>query len=147
MNVNSEKMSKSLGNVLLVRDLLDRAPGEAIRLALLSAHYRAPLDWTDDTLYQAKGRLDGLYQVLRDLGDVPVDSSGLEVPPPGFASAIEDDMNTPGPWPNWSALARTAHTAEPREERSRIKTDMLACGKLLGLLQNDPDIWFAGAPV
>ncbi len=60
-----EKMSKSLGNVLLVHDLISHAPGEAIRLALLNAHYRQPLDWTEEGLQQAKRMLDRLYGALR----------------------------------------------------------------------------------
>ena len=70
VNVDHTKMSKSLGNVLLVRNLLKEAPGEAIRLALLSAHYRQPLDWTGDVLPDARRKLDRLYGALRD---VPVD--------------------------------------------------------------------------
>ena len=61
LSVDSTKMSKSLGNFFTVRDLLDVAPGEAVRLALLSAHYRDPLDWTDDRLRQARQSLDRFY--------------------------------------------------------------------------------------
>ena len=64
LSVDSTKMSKSLGNFFTVRDLLDEAPGEAIRLALLSAHYRDPLDWTDDRLRQARQSLDRFYRAL-----------------------------------------------------------------------------------
>ena len=60
-------MSKSLGNVLLVRELLEQAPGEAIRLALLAAHYRQPLDWTGEVLPEARRKLDRLYGALRDV--------------------------------------------------------------------------------
>ena len=66
VNVDHTKMSKSLGNVILVRDLLEQAPGEAVRLALLSAHYRQPLDWTGDVLVEARRKLDRLYRALRD---------------------------------------------------------------------------------
>jgi cysteinyl-tRNA synthetase len=67
VNVDHTKMSKSLGNVLLVRQLLEQAPGEAIRLALLAAHYRQPLDWTSEVLPEARRKLDRLYGALRDV--------------------------------------------------------------------------------
>ncbi len=68
LNVDETKMSKSVGNIVLVRDLLARAPGEVIRLALLSAHYRQPLDWSEDVLTDARRKLDRLYGTLRDVG-------------------------------------------------------------------------------
>ncbi len=64
LSIDSAKMSKSLGNFFTVRELLDEAPGEAIRLALLSAHYRDPLDWTDERLRQARHSLDRFYRAL-----------------------------------------------------------------------------------
>ena len=60
LTMDAEKMSKSLGNVLLVHDLIDKWPGEVIRWALLSGHYRAPLNWTEALLEQAKASLDRL---------------------------------------------------------------------------------------
>ena len=144
VNVDSEKMSKSMGNVLLVRDLLKQAPGEAVRLALLNAHYRAPLDWSDETLTQAKRRLDGLYQALRDLEDAPVTKDQIDKPPGLFVDALLDDLNTPKALAELSALAKSAHTATGKSERIKVKTQMSACGELLGLLQEDPETWFAG---
>ena len=146
VNVDSEKMSKSLGNVLLVRDLLKRAPGESVRLALLSAHYRAPLDWSDDALSQAKRRLDGLYQALRDMEDVPVIKDQLTQPPQPFVNALLDDLNTPKALAELSTLAKLAHTTTGKAERAQVKTQMFACGELLGILQEDPEAWFAGKP-
>ncbi|MGB5950784.1 MAG: cysteine--tRNA ligase, partial [Parvibaculum sp.] len=76
VNIEKEKMSKSLGNVLLVHDLIAQAPGEAIRLALLNGHYRQPLDWTADGLAQARRMLDRLYGALRALSDVEAEAGG-----------------------------------------------------------------------
>ncbi|MGB3810103.1 MAG: cysteine--tRNA ligase, partial [Parvibaculum sp.] len=76
VNIEKEKMSKSIGNVLLVHDLIKEAPGEAIRLALLNGHYRQPLDWTADGLAQSRRMLDRLYGALRTLGDVRADGNG-----------------------------------------------------------------------
>lgn len=140
VNVDSEKMSKSLGNVLLVRDLLAEAPGEAIRLALLNAHYRAPLDWSDDTLPQAKRRLDGLYQTLRGLSDIEA-RTDVELPG-GFWDALCDDLNTPRALAELSALARQANSAKGEAHRCELKSSITRCGELLGLLQQDPAQWF-----
>jgi cysteinyl-tRNA synthetase len=140
VNVNSEKMSKSLGNVLLVRNLLKEAPGEAIRLALLNAHYRAPLDWSDDTLAQAKRRLDGLYQTLRSLSDVQHEPQ-VELPS-GFIDALDDDLNTPRALAELSSLARQANTATESSQLAFLKSSIKRCGEVLGLLQQDPARWF-----
>ncbi len=140
VNVNSEKMSKSLGNVLLVRNLLKEAPGEAIRLALLNAHYRAPLDWSDDTLAQAKRRLDGLYQTLRSLSDVQ-DVPQVELPS-GFIDTLDDDLNTPRALAELSSLARQANTTTESSQLAFLKSSIKRCGEVLGLLQQDPARWF-----
>ena len=142
VNVDKEKMSKSIGNVLLVHDLLDQAPGEAIRLALLNAHYRQPLDWTDDGLAQAKARLDRLYRALGSLEGVdPAPDAG---PNAAFLVALNDDLNTPKALASLFDLARQANTATDDGEKSRIKGELVASAGLMGLLQQDPESWFAG---
>jgi len=142
VNVDKEKMSKSIGNVLLVHELLKQAPGEAIRLALLNAHYRQPLDWTDSGLDQAKRTLDGLYGTLRRLQDVQADTTDL---PEDFRAAIQDDLNTPKAIAVLSRLAHAANTADSETDRRRIKGELLAAGGILGLLQGDPESWFKGS--
>ena len=81
LTLEAEKMSKSLGNVLLVHDLIEKVPGEVVRWALLSAHYRAPLDWTGELLEQSRRSLDRLYQTLSDAGR----ELGGHAPPPSRA--------------------------------------------------------------
>lgn len=144
VNVDQEKMSKSIGNVLLVHDLLDEAPGEAIRLALLNAHYRQPLDWTDDGLDQAKRMLDRLYGALRGLADV--EAAPDAVPNTDFIVALNDDLNTPKALATLFDLARQANTATETAEKSRIKGELVASAGLMGLLQQDVEAWFAGDP-
>ena len=142
VNVDKEKMSKSTGNVLLVHELLKQAPGEAIRLALLSAHYRQPLDWTDDGLAQAVKMLDRLYGALRTLGDVNADPAAE--PDEAFLRALGDDLNTPQALAALFELARQANTAEDPADKARIKSILLKSANLMGLLTQGPEDWFAG---
>ena len=141
LNMNQEKMSKSLGNVLLVKDLIDQAPGEAVRLELLNAQYRQPLDWSDDTLVQARRQLDRLYGALRDLAAVPA-AEGVGAPAE-LIEALEDDLNTPAALAVLFDRAKAANKAESDEERARIKAELLDGGLVLGLLQQAPEDWFA----
>jgi len=142
VNMNSEKMSKSLGNVLLVSQLIEQAPGEAIRLALLNGHYRQPLDWNDDVLPQAKAMLDRLYGALRHLEDVEAISE--QVVPAAFLDALLDDLNTPKALAELFALAKQANVATEPEERATLKAALIQSGLLLGLLQQGANSWFEG---
>ncbi|MEZ5647950.1 MAG: cysteine--tRNA ligase [Alphaproteobacteria bacterium] len=139
VNVEQEKMSKSLGNVLLVRDLLRDNPGEAVRLALLSAHYRQPLDWSQDGVQQAKRVLDRLYGTLRQLESTPFETREASE---AVITALEDDLNTPAAFAALFEIAHQANTATTKEEKIRLKGELLASGQLMGLLQQNPEHWF-----
>ncbi|MGD8326638.1 MAG: cysteine--tRNA ligase [Sphingomonadales bacterium] len=142
LNMGTEKMSKSLGNVRLVREILEDAPGEAIRMALLSGHYRQPLEWTPELLTRSKAALDRYYQILRDVKDItPVETSV----PDAFQTALEDDLNTPKALAELSALAKALAKAETADEKAKAKGALLAAGALIGLLQGDPETWFSTA--
>jgi cysteinyl-tRNA synthetase len=140
LTMDAEKMSKSLGNVRLIHDLVKEMPGEAIRFALLSAHYRAPLDWTGDLLAQSKKSLDGLYGALRRSAEIEADPDAA--PPPALLEALCDDLNTPRAAAELFALAKLVNTAEDPVERRAAKSALLAGGRLLGVLNADPDAWF-----
>jgi cysteinyl-tRNA synthetase len=140
LTMEAEKMSKSLGNVLLVHDLVKQVPGEAIRWALLSAHYRAPLDWTGDLLAQSKKSLDRLYGALRRAAELDADAE----PPAALLGALLDDLNTPRATAELFALAKVLETSEDEAERRAAKAGLLAGGRLLGLLGEGPDAWFEG---
>jgi cysteinyl-tRNA synthetase len=144
LSVDSTKMSKSLGNVLLVHDLIRTVPGEAIRLALLNAHYRQPLDWSDDTIDSARRQLDRLYGALRGI-DVSASERSKVTPPPSVVAALEDDLNTPRALSEMFNLARQLNKAEGGDERQQLAAQLYAAGDLVGLLQDDPEQWFAGA--
>ncbi len=138
LNMGDEKMSKSLGNVALVRDLLAQAPGEALRWALLVGHYRAPLDWTGDLIEQSKKALDRLYGALRRSSEVVAADTG---PNPRFLAALEDDLNTPAAMAELFAMATALETAKG-EGRAKAKGELLASAHLLGFLSGDPEAWF-----
>lgn len=143
LSMDHEKMSKSLGNVLLVHDLIKTIPGEVIRLALLSAHYRQPLDWSDETLQGAKRMLDRLYGAIRGT-DVPGDLRATAEADAGVIAALEDDLNTPKAMAEFFALARKLNKSGDAADRQRLAANMLVTGELLGFLQTDPEEWFAG---
>lgn len=139
VNMEAEKMSKSKGNILLVKELLEQAPGEAVRFALLAGHYRQPLDWTAKGLEQAKRTLDGLYRALHGLTDVIAAADTRA--PDSVIAALTDDLNTPKALAELSALAKAANKAASGDERAILKAQLLDAGALLGLLQSDPAEW------
>ncbi len=141
LNFGDEKMSKSLGNVVLVHDLVARVPGEAIRWALLSAHYHQPLAWSEDLIVQATRSLDRLYGALRRTADVEAIHVG---PSAAFLEALEDDLNTPRAFAELHALAGQLETATGAE-KGAIKGELLASAHLIGFLRADPEAWFQGA--
>lgn len=143
VNVDHTKMSKSLGNVILVRDLLDQAPGEAVRLALLSAHYRQPLDWSGDVLLEARRKLDRLYRALRDADGWQSAWQEAE-PDASFLGALEDDLNTPRALAALFELARDLNRCEDPGQRASIAARLRASAELLGLLSADPEAWCRG---
>ena len=140
LTFDGRKMSKSLGNVLQLHELLQQHPAEALRLRLMSGHYRQPLDWSDAAIAQSTSTLDGWYRVLRDLADVAVDRATLPVPAT-IEAALCDDLNTPQALAELALLADTA-----RQQRTpQAKAALLGGGALLGLLQQDTEAWFKQA--
>ena len=140
LTMDREKMSKSLGNIALVHDILKDTPGEAVRWALLSAHYRQPLDWSDDLMAQSKRTLDRLYRTLESAGP---DLETAPTPPEQVLAALRDDLNTPIAMAELAALARAVNQADNDNERRRQATALKAGGAMLGVLQQSPADWFA----
>ncbi len=144
LTFDGRKMSKSLGNVLVLHELLEKHPPEVLRFLLLKAHYRQPLDWSDTALRQSRATLDGWYGVLRDLAEVTVDASECAVPEE-VESALLDDLNTPEAFAAVARLANAARAATTAEARHRAKGALLGAGALLGILQQDAEAWFKQA--
>ncbi|MEB1719529.1 cysteine--tRNA ligase [Xanthomonas campestris pv. campestris] len=139
LNFSGAKMSKSLGNIETVHDLIAKHPPEALRYALLSAHYRQPLDWSDGLIEQAKNTLDRLYGTLRDLHDV---AASAVIPAP-VEAALDDDLNTPQALAEVARIAGEARKANDAADRARLKAELLGAGLALGLLQQEPAAWFS----
>lgn len=143
LDMSGEKMSKSLGNVVLLHDLLADWPGEVIRFAMLSGHYRAPLDWTPDLLQQASTTLNRIYGALRRVWS----EAGGTASDTGVIAALKDDLNTPVALAELSRLAGEANGAADRDDRAgmaAIRADLLAAGQHLGLLSVSPTEWEQG---
>jgi len=142
LDFDGEKMSKSTGNVARIHELRALWPSEVLRWALLSAHYRAPLDWNEGLLDQSKAALDRLYRALQRVKAVKPASLS---PSAGFVEALEDDLATPRALAELFGLASALNKSEDPDEQATLKAQILAGGALMGLLQADPDAWFRGA--
>jgi cysteinyl-tRNA synthetase len=143
LTIDSDKMSKSLGNFFTVRQLLAKAPGEALRLALLSGHYRQPLDFSPEALEKAKATLDKWYGALREAIAVPAAEESL---PPPFEEALRDDLNTPQAITYMHEIVALLNRKSSADGQKTHKAQLLACGAALGLLRQDPEAWFKWQP-
>ncbi len=131
VTVDGEKMSKSLGNIILVNELTQKYHGEVIRLALLSTHYRQALDWNDNVIYQAKKLLDKLYSLLNELNEVKESKE----PDNDLIEILLDDLNTPGLLANINKLIKNAGSLE-EGDKPYLKSNLLLIGKVMGILED-----------
>ncbi len=131
VTVEGEKMSKSLGNVTLVHDLVEKYPGEELLMTLLSAQYRQPLDWSADKIEQNKKQLDRFYARLDEMKDM--DAADVDVPT-AVLEALCDDLNTPQAIAEMNALLKQDNSPE-------LKGQLIAAGELLNILQEDAAAW------
>lgn len=132
LTVEGEKMSKSLGNFKTAHELLENHKGEVLRLTLLGAQYRQPLDWSDKAIEQSQKQLDGFYQQLHTLKDV---TASDEAVPQDILDALYDDLNTP------LAISRIHALIREEKNTAALKGKLIATGKLLGILQEDAGAW------
>lgn len=141
VTVDGQKMSKSLGNVLLVRDLLAQAPGEAIRFALLSTHYRRPMDWNTQRLHAAVQTLVRFYSSLSKVSSlaVPVD----EVPDELVLESLKNDLGVTEALARLHVLRSELDQAMTDEMRTLAKARLIKSAGLLGLLQQEPHVALA----
>jgi cysteinyl-tRNA synthetase len=143
VQIGAEKMSKSLGNFFTVHELREEGHrGEAIRLALLSAHYRQPLEISRDAVKETKEQLDRFYIALDKVRDLPPEP--MQEPPLDVLAALEDDLNTPMALSHLHEALTALNRATSSAEKAHWKAALLVDGKLLGLLQDDPARWLKG---
>ena len=146
VQVNEEKMSKSLGNFFTVRDVLQRYQPEVVRLFILSSHYRGPLNYADENLDHAKASLNRLYTALRGLPvmDAPLEENWRM----RFTQAMDGDFNTPEALAVLFDLAREINRLRANDETmaARLGATLKQLGAFLELLQKDPEEHFKGLP-
>jgi cysteinyl-tRNA synthetase len=149
LTVDGEKMSKSLGNFYTVRQLLKEGwHGETIRLALLKAHYRQPLNFSLKALSEAKSELDRLYGALRTESSDDICDQNHFGPDRDVQSALENDLNTPEALSKLHSLASSIYqVSEDSDLKREVRGRLRASASLLGLLQVDPEIWFRSGSV
>ena len=139
VTVNGEKMSKSIGNIILVRDLSEDYHGEVIRLALLSSHYRQGLDWNEKVIHQSKKLLDKLYKILDDLKSVNAEDNNQEANE--IIAPLFDDLNSPGLIANLNKLIKDFSLIKD-QDKPLFKSKLILIGKVLGILEYDTSKWF-----
>jgi cysteinyl-tRNA synthetase len=137
VTMDDEKMSKSLGNIVTVAEAAEQYRGETVRAALLGAQYRAPLDLSDSVMRDARAGLDRLYRAVSGVPDADVKAAKIDA---DFTACLLDDLNTPAALARLHELARTANKGASEAAAALKKS-----AAILGLLQQDPEVWAKAA--
>ena len=140
VTVDGEKMSKSLNNITLVKELTDKYQGEVLRLALISSHYRQGLDWNEKIIHQAEKLLNKLYKILHEGKDLLTDNSNKV--DEEMLDAMSDDLNTPKAISILNSLVKEYPKLEDSQKAGCINK-IKKSGQLLGILHQDPETWFS----
>jgi cysteinyl-tRNA synthetase len=145
VNINEEKMSKSLGNFFTIREVTEKYHPEVLRMFILGTHYRSPLEFSDSALDVAKAGLDRLYETRKRLNGEPAPASGL---PQAFTDAMNDDFNTPEALAALFDISKALNKALDAEENAETMASRFdAMTSLLGIVQHDVGEWFQGGDV
>ena len=139
VNVKGEKMSKSIGNIRLVHELIKEYKGEVLRLTLLSSHYRQPLNWTREIIKQNSSMLDRLYRMLKDLEHIDAYKDRHQIQE-NIIDGLYDDLNTPKVIAELNILSNQINKADDKT-KGQIKYNLLEIGKIFGILQDNPNTW------
>ena len=139
--VDGVKMSKSLGNFYNVDEIISKYPAEALRLLFLTTHYHQPFNFTFEGLNQAKATLDRFYNALRQNAAVKVEKAS---PNARLMEALADDVNTPLALSVLHEIVNNLNKSETEADKVRYKSELIASAEVLGLLYQDPEVWFKG---
>ena len=150
LRMGDEKMSKSLGNIATIRSLREEYPGEVLRYALLSGHYRGSLEWSDDLIHQARASLNTLYQALVDAPDAEATSgdfrnASVDAFPEPVLAALRNDLNTPQALAAMHGIAGDIHKTRDSARLAALRSQLLAGGWLLGILGTPANAYFQQA--
>jgi len=138
LKFDGDKMSKSLGNIRFINDLINDHKGETLRMVLLSTHYRQPLNWSSKTIEQAQKNLDRLYRSIRKV-DASLDRNQVE-PSKYIVDALCDDLNTPEALGQLNILVNSLQDAN-EDQKVGIMSIVYSSARILGILQHAPDDW------
>ena len=144
LRIDKEKMSKSLGNFVTVKESLENHSPEVLRLFLISSHYRSPLNYSDESIEEAKSSLDRLYNSIEDLEYLSKESVKSEYSDK-FHNAMQDDFNTPSAISVLFEIARQVNSLKKDneiEEATKLASELYDLSSILGLLQQDPNDYF-----
>ncbi len=144
LRIDKEKMSKSLGNFVTVKESLENHSPEVLRLFLISSHYRSPLNYSDESIEEAKSSLDRLYNSIEDLEYLSKESVKSEYSDK-FHNAMQDDFNTPSAISVLFEMARQVNSLKKDneiEEATKLASELYDLSSILGLLQQDPNDYF-----
>ena len=141
LNIGGKKMSKSLGNIFYIRDYTEKYPGEVLRFALMSGHYRQSLNWTDKSIEQAHSTLNRIYRVLKKVEDVKIDENNVNLMPSSVLECLCDDLNTPEALAKLNDIVNRLSKANTNDDKKRLKEQVISTGNILGILNESPDNW------
>ncbi len=141
VTIDEKKMSKSLGNIVLLKDYLEVYNGEVIRFALLSAHYRSPLVWTESLINQSKNILDNFYKVLRKLEDIKIHSYDL-ILPKELEVCFFDDLNISNAFVYLNKIIRNKENFKTDKNKKNLKKILMTVGNILGIFNHNSKEWF-----
>ncbi len=144
VNVDNEKMSKSLGNFFTIRDVLKQFAGETVRFFLLGTHYRSPLNYSDTGLQEAKNGLERLYTSLRGIKTHNVNDAQLRSDHPTFFAAMDDDFNSAKAISELFNIAKTLNKSKDEAIRIKLASELKALASILGLLEKSPEDFLQG---
>jgi cysteinyl-tRNA synthetase len=146
LSVNGQKMSKSLGNVVIIQDLMHQIHGQVVRWALLGSHYRQPLDWTQELVHQSTAALNRLYTAVESLPytewEAEVDKTYIDEE---ILRALCDDLNTPLVAKRLHEIAHNINTALSEDNKTYLQKILLNSARIIGFLTITPHEWFRGS--